>query len=98
MLMAQKPGFIDPTVGGGTARIPLAPRPLDLTGKVVGLLDNTKEQGDVILQTIAEALRQQYGVAGVCLRRKDHYSKPASPALIDEMARDVHVAVAAVGG
>jgi hypothetical protein len=96
--MAQQPGFIDPTVGGGVARIPLAPRPPDLTGKVVGLLDNTKEQGDVILQTIAEALRLHYGVAGVCRRRKEHYSKPATPALIDEMAREVHVAIAAVGG
>ena len=90
--------FIDPTAGGDTASIPLAPRPRDLTDKVVGLLDNTKEQGDIILQTVAEALRQQYGIAGVRLRRKDHYSKPAVPALIDAMAREVHVAVVAVGG
>lgn len=96
--MTSAPDFIDPTVGSGTAHIPLAPRPLDLTGKVVGLLDNTKEQGDVILQTVAEALCQHYGVAGVRLRRKEHYSKPAVPALIDAMARDVHVAVVAVGG
>jgi hypothetical protein len=96
--MAPVPEFIDPTAGSGAVRIPLAPRPLDLTGKVVGLLDNTKEQGDVILQTVAEALSQQYGVAEVCLRRKAHYSTPASPALIDEMASTVHVAVAAVGG
>ena len=47
-------GFIDPTAGGHTARIALAPRPMDLAGAVVGLLDNTKEQGDVILQTVAE--------------------------------------------
>lgn len=96
--MAHEPGFIDPTAGGSTARIALAPRPVDLTGTVVGLLDNTKEQGDVILQTIAEALRQHYGVAMVRLHRKEHYSKPALPALIDDMAKDVHVAVAAVGG
>ena len=96
--MAHELGFIDPTVGGGTARIPLAARPLDLTGKVVGLLDNTKEQGALILQTIGEALRQDYGVAAVLLRRKEHYSKPAAPALIETMARAVQVAVAAVGG
>jgi hypothetical protein len=96
--MAQTPGFLDPTVGGNTARIPLAPRPRDLRGKVVGLLDNTKEQGDVIVQTLAEALRQDYGVAGVCVRRKEHYSKPAAPDLLDAMASEVHVAVAAVGG
>jgi hypothetical protein len=96
--MTQTPDFIDPTVGGRAASLPLAPRPRTLTDTVVGLLDNTKEQGDLILQAVAEALLQHYGVAGVRLRRKDHYSKPATPALIDAMASDVHVAVVAVGG
>src|SRR5688500_8683029 len=90
--------FIDPTAGGGKPKIALAQRPMDLAGKVVGLLDNTKEQGDVILQTIADALRERHGVARVVIRRKEHYSKPATDALIDEMAREVQLAVAAVGG
>ena len=76
----------------------MAPRPMDLAGKVVGLLDNTKEQGDVILQTVGEALRERYGVARVVIRRKEHYSKPATNALIDDMAKEVELAVAAVGG
>lgn len=96
--MADDLGFIDPTAGGGKEKIPMAPRPMDLAGKVVGLLDNTKEQGEVILGTIRDALRERYGVARVVLRRKEHYSKPATDALIDEMAREVNVAVAAVGG
>ena len=75
-----------------------APRPRELAGTIVGLLDNTKEQGDVILQTVAEVLREQYGVAHIIFRRKDHYSKPAPAALIDAMAHEVQVAVAAVGG
>jgi hypothetical protein len=91
-------GFIDPTAGGGKARIAPAPRPMDLAGKVVGMIDNTKEQGDVILQTIADALKERYGVARVVIRRKEHYSKPAADALIDELAQEVQVAVAAVGG
>ena len=90
--------FIDPTAGGAKATIAPAPRPMDLAGKVIGLLDNTKEQGDVILATVASALRERYGVADVIIRRKEHYSKPAIDSLIDEMARDVQVAVAAVGG
>ena len=49
--------FIDPTAGGNRAQIALAPRPMDLAGKVVGLLDNTKEQADVILATVADILR-----------------------------------------
>ena len=91
-------GFIDPTAGSGRKRIPLAPRPADLAGKVVGLLDNTKEQGTLILETIGNALRERYGVARVVIKRKEHYSKPATDALIDEMVREVDVAVAALGG
>jgi hypothetical protein len=96
--MTNDLGFIDPTAGGGAKRIPLAPRPMDLAGKVVGLLDNTKEQADVILESIADVLKERYGVAKVIIRRKEYYSKPASEDLINEMASEVHVAAAAVGG
>jgi hypothetical protein len=90
--------WIDPTAGGGKAKLAMAPRPMDLAGKVVGLLDNTKEQGDLILQTIGDALRERHGVARVVMMRKEHYSKPATGALIDDMAKEVQVAIAAVGG
>jgi hypothetical protein len=74
--MTSNLGFIDPTAGGQRARIPLAPRPMDLAGKVVGLLDNTKEQADIILETVGETLRERYGVARVIIRRKEFFSKP----------------------
>ena len=90
--------FIDPTAGTGRAKVALAPRPMDLAGKVVGLLDNTKEQGDVILDTVAEVLQTRYGVARVVRQRKQYYSKPAPAELIDAMAQEVQVAVAALGG
>ena len=96
--MNQPLPFIDPTAGTGKARIALAPRPSDLAGKTVGLLDNTKEQADVILAALGEALKQRYGVAKVIIRRKEHYSKPALDSIIEEMAQEVDAAVAAVGG
>ena len=91
-------GFIDPTAGRGRKKVPFAPRPADLAGKVVGLLDNTKEQGSLILETLGNALREKYGVARVVTRRKEHYSKPATDALIDDMAKEVDVAIEALGG
>ena len=91
-------GFIDPTAGGSRSRIALAPRPMDLAGKVVGLLDNTKEQADVILATVGEVLRERYGVAKVVIRRKEAFSRPATEALLNEMAKEVQVAAAALGG
>jgi hypothetical protein len=96
--MTEELGFIDPTAGSGRPRIALARRPADLAGKVVGLLDNTKEQGSLILETLGQALREQYGVVRVVLRRKEHYSKPATAAIIEDMAKEVDVAIAALGG
>jgi hypothetical protein len=90
--------FIDPTAGGSKLKIALAPRPIDLAGKVVGQLDNTKEQADTILDTVAGVLRERYGVARVVTRRKEFFSKPATDDLINEMANEVQVAVAALGG
>ena len=96
--MVNELGFVDPTAGGSKEIILLAPRPTNLSGKVVGLIDNTKEQADIILQTIGEALRERYGVEGVIVRRKEHYSKPATEEMIDDMAKQVDIAVAGLGG
>ena len=90
--------FIDPTLESGRVKLAMAPRVKDLAGKVVGLLDNTKEQADLILETVGKALRERYGVARVLIRRKEMFSKPATEALINDMAKEVQVAVAALGG
>ena len=90
--------IIDPSAGGSGTRIQLALRPMDLRGKVVGFIDNTKEQADIIAEAMAEGLREKYGVARVIIRRKPYFSKPAPAELIDELANKVDVAVAAVGG
>jgi hypothetical protein len=96
--MSESSGFIDPSAGGGAQTFAPAPRPARLAGKVLALLDNTKEQGDIILEAIGAALRERYGVARVIARRKEHYSKVAPDSLIAEMAREAQVAIAALGG
>ena len=90
--------IIDPSAGGSRASILLALRPMDLRGKVVGFIDNSKEQADIILEAMAEGLREKYGVAKVIIRRKPYFSKPAPQELINELANEVDVAAAAVGG
>lgn len=70
--------LIDPSVGAAQTEVQLAPRPAALSGKVLGLLDNTKEQADVILHTLADALRERYGVAGVVFRRKEMFLQRSS--------------------
>jgi len=41
---------------------------------------------------------ERYGVARVIIRRKEMFSKPATEDLINEMAKEVQVAGAALGG
>jgi UDP-N-acetyl-D-mannosaminuronic acid transferase (WecB/TagA/CpsF family) len=96
--MSDDLGFIDPTVKKQRARIAQAPRPMDLANRVVGLLDNTKEQGGQILEEVAAALQRDYGVARVVLRKKEYFSRPASGELLDEIAGEVDVVVSALGG
>ncbi len=96
--MAVKMDFVDPTAGSTSEAISMAPRPADLSGKVLGILDNTKEQADIILQTLGEALREKYGVKEVIMRRKEHYSKPAPDEMIEEMADQCDVVICALGG
>jgi hypothetical protein len=59
-----------------------APRLTSLEGKVLGLLDNSKEKADVILTTLADRLREQFKIETVMLRRKPTYSRVATPAII----------------
>lgn len=96
--MENNLGFVDPTAAKSTRTVKPAARPADLAGKVVGLLDNRKEQANVILQTLGDALRERYGVARVVILCKDHHSKNAPDAMLDEMAREVDVAIAGLGG
>jgi len=96
--MSNGLGFIDPTAHKPDSYVELAARPTDLTGKIIGLLDNTKEQSDLILRTIGEALCERYGSGGIVLRRKEHYSKPATPEMIKELSDQVDVVIAGLGG
>ena len=96
--MANDLGFIDPTYSGSNGKIAMASRPNNLTGKVIGLLDNTKEQAGFILKTIGDELIERYGAARTFVRRKEHYSKPAHNDLIDEMAKQAQIVVCCLGG
>ena len=57
---------------------PLAPRPRDLRGKRVGILDNSKPNADALLGRVAELLVERAGAAGSERWRKPGASKPAA--------------------
>ena len=81
--------LIDPTgADPGTQTFALSPRPIDLRGKRLGLLDNSKANSDVILRTIARLLDEEYQFADIYYAKKAlrltaalprNRSGPASP-------------------
>ena len=64
--MSTELPFIDPTRGGARVKLQRAQRPMDLSGKVVGMIDNNKEQGDVILEIV---VRSDGSVGSIRVRR-----------------------------
>jgi hypothetical protein len=73
----------------------LAPRPASLDGKVIGLLNNTKDLVDVLLDEVQNLLKQDYPRAEFRHFRKESVSG-AAPDLMEDMAT-CHAVVTAVG-
>jgi hypothetical protein len=92
--------IMDPTgrtQGEAKAGLELAPRPTDLSAASVGLLENGKQNARLLLEEVAELLRERHGVGDVRLRRKEVFSAPAPPELVDELSADSDVVVIGVG-
>lgn len=87
----------DPSVAVSKA-VPMARRAESLSGKVVGLFDNTKEQADIVLEALGGELLEKHGVKALITRRGVHYSRPAPIEIVEEMARKCDVVICALGG
>ena len=74
----------DPRGGRITAAASLAPRPQSLAGLKLGVLDNTKEQADVLLGRAAELLARD-GAEPV-FTSKPSFSRVAPPEVIDALS------------
>ena len=80
-----------------TPAFTLAPRPGDLSGVKIGLLENGKQNARALLEDVAGILRDRYGAGEVTLRRKEIFSQPAPPELVEELSAASDVVVIAVG-
>jgi len=93
--------ILDPT--GRTSRdktaatFTLARRRADLNGVKIGLLENGKQNARRLLEDLAELLRERHGAGEVTLRRKEIFSQPAPPELVDELSTSSEVVVVGVG-
>ncbi len=87
----------DPTAP--TASVPQnLRRPLgDLTGKVVGFIDNAKPNFNYLVDDLAELLSARYGVKTVVKRAKRGASMPAAAEVLDELASQCDLVVTGSG-
>jgi hypothetical protein len=87
--------IFDPTIPFPKTAGGLAPRG-PIRGKRVGLLENSKRNSDVILQTIGSLLAEQARVAVAGLWRKPD-TLPGSQEIVEEMLAKCDLVITGVG-
>ena len=76
--------YVSPFDERVTEPVPFAPRPAELAGRTVTLLDISKNRGAEFLDRIEELLAER-GVASFRIA-KATFSRPAAPEVIEEIA------------
>ena len=78
-------------------RVMPAPRVAALDGLRLGILDNTKWNGNKLLRKTAARLGERFRFAAVNYYRKESFSKSADPALLAAIAGDNDIVLTAIG-
>lgn len=81
--------LLNPTSQGDAAEKYLAPRIDNLDGKVLGLLDITKNGSEIFLDRIEELIRSRFDIADVVRVKKPTFSRPAPIELLNNLAERV---------
>ena len=96
--MSRREAILDPT---GVADVPreaaLAPRVRELAGLRIGLLDNAKPNGAVVLRAIGRELQERYGVREARMFQKGYFGTPVEESVIQQMLHNCDFAIAAIG-
>ncbi len=87
----------DPTAPSPEATQNLRRSVGDLSGKVVGFIDNSKPNFNLLVDDIAELLTARYGVKTIVKRGKRGASMPATAQVIDELADQCDLVVTGSG-
>jgi len=96
--VSPREAILDPTGRSGSARAAtLAPRVTALTGLRLGLLDNTKANAALVLETLAAHLRAQHHVGEVSTYTKSYFGTPVEEDRAQEIAQSCDAVIAGVG-
>ena len=88
--------LLDPTVQAEPESLQLAARPDSLSGKRLGLIENTKQNASELLEAVYALLQAELQPVSV-IRRTVPATALASDSLLDELARDCDLVIEAVG-
>lgn len=80
-----------------TTAVPMAPRVARLEGLRLGILDNTKWNGNKLLRGVRDRLMAEIPFGAVNYYRKESFSKVAAPELAAEIAANNDVVLTAIG-
>ena len=97
VIEATKLVLLDPTVEALPDNTNMAPRPLDLNGKVLGLLANGKRNSDQLLDAVASLLQDTYQLKDVVRVNKRDVSRPAPQGIVDELVGKCDAVITAIG-
>ena len=89
--------LFDPTISPEQKGIDYVPRPENLAGLKVGLVDNTKYNSRALLIKVAERLKEKFNTETVFITKKQSAGHPVDDAAIEEMKAKADVAIAGIG-
>jgi hypothetical protein len=88
--------ILDPTIATAREQIGYVPRPGNLRGLRIGLIENTKKNAEAVLQKVAEKLETLHGMKVEVMVHKPQRA-PLKDAQIAELKGKVDFAIAGVG-
>ncbi len=90
--------LVNPTgVGLASGEFHLNERPSSLSGKTLGLLENSKANSDKVLLELGEILKSKYDLKDVVMLGKHSASLPTKPEVVQTMLNQVDVLITGIG-
>jgi len=89
--------IFDPTISSVKKKTSFVPRPKNLKGLKIGLVENTKHNSDALLLKIAERLVKKFQMEMVRMHRKQSSSDYVTDEGIADLKRSVDFVLAGIG-
>ena len=89
--------LVDPTTEPVVPEFAGAPRLVALKNKRIGVIDDSKVNAKEWLKELTDILDARYGIASIKYHAKPSASKPADPAIVEELAKECDYVIVGVG-